>query len=87
MCWSQRVIVVSSRPAWKKISSEAKDLLSSMLRTDPTARLSASECLVHPWITGRAHTNEHLVHLADVQIAMKARLDKKLRKAAEQAKK
>ncbi len=74
------------RPSWKKISPEAKDLLSCMLRTDPTHRLSASECLLHPWITGRAHTNEHLVHLVDVQVAMKARLDRKAKKAAEHKK-
>ena len=58
-----------------------------MLQTDPTARLSASECLLHPWITGRAHTNEHLVPLADVQVAMRARLERKAKKAAEHAKK
>lgn len=73
------------RPCWKKVSGEAKDLLSHMLVVDPVQRWSASECLTHPWITGRCHTNEHLVHLEEAQLAMKARLDRKAKKAAEAA--
>lgn len=56
-----------------------------MLRVDPVHRLSASECLMHPWVTGRAHTNEHLVPLTDMIAAMQARLEKKAKKAAERA--
>jgi len=74
-----------SKPCWKKVSAEAKELLSHMLVVDPTHRWSASECLLHPWVTGRCHTNEHLVHLEDAQLAMKARLDRKAKKAAEAA--
>ena len=33
------------------VSDQAKDLISQMLCVDPTRRLSASECLKHPWIT------------------------------------
>lgn len=36
------------KPVWKKISNDAKDLVAGMLRIDPTQRLSASECLLHP---------------------------------------
>jgi serine/threonine protein kinase len=50
-------------------------------QVDPKNRLSASECLKHPWITGMAHTDKHLAHLSDVQVAMKSRMEK--RKAAD----
>ncbi len=52
-----------------------------MLRTDPTQRLSASECLTQPWINGKAHTNEHLKHLEEAQNVMKARIVKREKKA------
>ena len=48
-----------------------------MLVVDPCTRLSASECILHPWITGVAHTDEHLVHLEDAQLAMKTRMERK----------
>lgn len=35
---------------WATVSKEAKDLVSSMLKYDPKQRLSAKDCLVHPWI-------------------------------------
>lgn len=72
------------RPVWKKISAEAKDLLSKMLKTDPLQRNSASECLLHPWITGQCHRAEHLVHLEDAQRSMKARLERRAKRAAQQ---
>lgn len=62
---------------WKKISKEAKDLIQRMLVVDPAQRLSASECLMHSWITGAAHSDEHLAHLEDAQLNMKSRMDKK----------
>ena len=56
-----------------------------MLVVDPQNRLSASECLKHPWITGQAHTDEHLVHLEDAQFAMKSRMERKAKKDAQNA--
>lgn len=38
-------------PEWRKISHNAQDLLSKMLEKNYEKRLSASECLSHPWIT------------------------------------
>ncbi|XP_003388109.1 PREDICTED: MAP kinase-interacting serine/threonine-protein kinase 1-like [Amphimedon queenslandica] len=35
---------------WASISSEAKDLISSLLQRDVRKRLSADEVLAHPWI-------------------------------------
>lgn len=74
-----------AKPVWKKISKEAKDLLVKMLKVDPVQRLSASECLLHPWVTGQAHRAEHLVHLEDAQRNMKARLERRAKRAAAQA--
>eukprot|EP01031_Cornospumella_fuschlensis_P027097 gene27097-32740_t len=70
-----------TKPLWKKISNEAKDLLQKMLKTDPTQRWSATECLVHPWITGACHRAEHLNKLEDAQANMRARLERRARRA------
>jgi serine/threonine protein kinase len=37
-------------PEWDKISSAAKNFIQSILVEDPRHRLTASECLQHPWI-------------------------------------
>ena len=34
---------------WDNVSKECKDLISSMLKYDPKHRLSARECMSHPW--------------------------------------
>ncbi|NWY96138.1 CDPK3 kinase, partial [Loxia curvirostra] len=34
---------------WKKVSSEAKDLIKCCLTMDPDKRISASVALKHPW--------------------------------------
>lgn len=50
------------------ISAEARDLLAKMLNPDPVARLSATEALRHPWITGSAHVEEqHGIRLETTQ--------------------
>jgi calcium-dependent protein kinase len=36
---------------WRDISSEAKDLISRMLDTNPTTRITTQECLAHAWLT------------------------------------
>jgi serine/threonine protein kinase len=68
---------LATRPVWKKVSKEAKELVQLMLVVDPTQRLSASECLMHPWITGSAHSDQHLQHLEDAQLNMKSRMERK----------
>lgn len=68
------------KPVFQKISSEAKDLLKGMLQVDPVNRLSASECLLHPWITGKAHTDKHMQPLPEVQQHMKARIERRNRR-------
>jgi len=41
-----------SSSMWNKISLDAKDLISKLLTIDPNQRFSASEALLHPWVTG-----------------------------------
>ncbi len=41
--------------AWDDVSEEAKDLISDLLRTDPSKRLTASEALQSKWICHRMH--------------------------------
>ena len=68
------------KPAFAKVSPEAKELLAGMLCVDPTKRLSASECLLHPWITGKCHTDRHRAHLPEVQQHMAERIERRRRK-------
>jgi len=53
------------KPAFAKISSEAKELLKGMLCVDPCKRLSASECLNHTWITGNIYS-KRLIYIVVV---------------------
>lgn len=66
-----------SSSMWNKISLDAKDLISKLLTIDPNQRFSASEALLHPWVTGMSHGEQHRRHLSDAQSNMKARLEKK----------
>jgi len=52
------------------ISAEAKDLLSKLIQTNPKKRLSAMECLNHPWLQrtqdGSETINTNRLDLANV---------------------
>jgi calcium-dependent protein kinase len=43
---------------WGKVSKEAKSLISGMLKYEPKGRLSAKECLSHPWFKMNEINNE-----------------------------
>jgi calcium/calmodulin-dependent protein kinase I len=45
-------------PYWDGVSKQAKDLISKLLVVEPTQRLSATQILAHPWLTGVASTHE-----------------------------
>ncbi|KAM0033978.1 putative calcium/calmodulin-dependent protein kinase CAMK-CAMK1-DCAMKL family [Helianthus debilis subsp. tardiflorus] len=45
---------------WKKISSSAKDLISSLLNVDPQKRPTADEILKHPWVIGDSATERQI---------------------------
>ncbi len=53
-----------SSPEYRILSSEAKNILEGMLCVDPNKRLSATECLKHPWITNENFSDNHYAHLA-----------------------
>ena len=42
---------------WKNVSKEAKELITKMLEKDPANRISALDCLNHPWFAMN-HANE-----------------------------
>lgn len=42
---------------WDRVSDAAKDLLTKMLEKDPTKRISAQQCLEHPWFAMN-HAND-----------------------------
>lgn len=47
-------------PWWDDVSENAKDLVRHLLVADPQQRLTASQALRHPWVTGIAAKNSHL---------------------------
>merc|ERR1712167_246688 len=42
---------------WANISQEAKDFCWLLMQKHPKHRLSASEAIKHPWITGRSRAH------------------------------
>lgn len=40
-------------PHWDAVSPLAKDLISAMVRADPTARITAAAALAHPWFAAQ----------------------------------
>ena len=40
-------------PEFSKVSSEARDLVQKLLLADPDERLTADQCLSHPWLSGK----------------------------------
>ena len=45
---------------WESVSEEGRDLIVKMLEYDPGKRLSAQECLEHPWIVSLGKNNNKL---------------------------
>eukprot|EP00514_Thraustochytrium_sp_LLF1b_P003038 CAMPEP_0184523706 /NCGR_PEP_ID=MMETSP0198_2-20121128/9050_1 /TAXON_ID=1112570 /ORGANISM="Thraustochytrium sp., Strain LLF1b" /LENGTH=347 /DNA_ID=CAMNT_0026914801 /DNA_START=485 /DNA_END=1528 /DNA_ORIENTATION=+ len=63
-------------PAWvKNLSPSAKDLIRQLLEVNPKTRLSASEALVHPWVSGQTASPEQILsspkHLPRLRSPMK----------------
>lgn len=46
----------NSFPSFMKVSDDAKDLITRLLRKDPVDRLSATEALAHPWFSTATET-------------------------------
>eukprot|EP00771_Trimastix_marina_P004004 gnl/Trimastix_PCT/730.p1 GENE.gnl/Trimastix_PCT/730~~gnl/Trimastix_PCT/730.p1 ORF type:complete len:348 (+),score=75.38 gnl/Trimastix_PCT/730:7-1050(+) len=69
-------------PYWDGISREAKDLISRLLVVSPTERLTAEQCLAHPWFTTAAKPSEPL---SMAQANLKRQLARRRFKAAARA--
>ena len=39
-------------PTWENVSEEAKDVIRKLLVADPSKRMTPTEFLNHPWVTG-----------------------------------
>jgi serine/threonine protein kinase len=58
-------VVLRLPPAlWGNVSVEAKDLIRSLMNTNPNARLTASSVLMHPWLGSYRATQEELSRVA-----------------------
>jgi len=51
---------VFTEPWWTDVSLNAKDLISRLLITDPSKRLTAKQALNHPWVKGEGAKNHSL---------------------------
>jgi serine/threonine protein kinase len=60
------------------------DLIKKILCVDVVERLSAAECLHHPWITDTANNDAHMRPLDTMQHTMRARAEKRKPKEAQQ---
>jgi len=80
-------------PEWDDIEPQAKDLISGLLQTEPSDRMSAADVLEHPWITstakasdlsavpaelGRADSKYNLIRKAALGVVAGGRLEKAL---------
>lgn len=53
---------------WSGVSAAAKDLISQLLRVDPTKRATAAAVLSHPWILGAVSSVELSFTLAQMRL-------------------
>jgi calcium-dependent protein kinase len=47
-------------PEWGPVSEDAKRFIESLIRLEPSQRLTPEQALAHPWITSRGGVAEHL---------------------------
>lgn len=53
---------------WNNISASAKDLVTKMLNKDASQRISAQQCLEHPWFVQVATEGHHLINEDKLQV-------------------
>jgi len=64
-------------PAWKLVTSDAKDLVVKLLTVDPSKRLTATEATKHKWIVAKDRKTTPLV---DAHTHLTYRQQEKLKK-------
>lgn len=75
-----QVYLLSNILAWDKISTDAKDLIKSML-CDVKNRLTASEVLNHTWVKNKAPNSENFLTELNVETLKNYKNNNKLKKA------
>ena len=51
-----------TKPIWKEISAEAKDLLSKLLEKDPKERIDLQSAMDHAWFDAIRHDSKYILH-------------------------
>lgn len=69
-----------SKETYKLLSNECKKTISAMLIVDPEYRVSASECLLLPWITGKVSYDLTNHALNEAQQVIRHRLESREKK-------
>ncbi|KAK6589771.1 calmodulin-domain kinase 1 [Cryptosporidium xiaoi] len=73
-------------PQWRSVSDDAKDLIRKMLTFHPSMRISATQCLEHPWIQKYSSEITTIKDLPSLESAMtnirQFQAEKKLAQAA-----
>lgn len=73
-------------PQWRSISDDAKDLIRKMLTFHPSLRITATQCLEHPWIQKYSTETPTITDLPSLESAMtnirQFQAEKKLAQAA-----
>ncbi|KAK9173398.1 hypothetical protein cmbei_300920 [Cryptosporidium meleagridis] len=73
-------------PQWRTISDDAKDLIRKMLTFHPSLRITATQCLEHPWIQKYSSVTPTISDLPSLESAMtnirQFQAEKKLAQAA-----
>ncbi len=59
-----KIVVKLSPSLWGSVSTEAKDLIRSLMNTNPAARLTMGSTLMHPWLKQYRATQEELSRVA-----------------------
>lgn len=61
---SGKIVVKLSPALWDRVSAEAKDLIRGLMNTNPNARLTAANALMHPWLGALRMTQQQLAATA-----------------------
>ena len=62
---SGKILVKLSPHLWSHISSDAKELISGLMNTNPAARMTIAKVLVHPWLGEYRCSTKELADIAN----------------------
>jgi serine/threonine protein kinase len=61
---NEKVVVKLAPALWNNVSNEAKDLIRSLMNTNPNARLTMHGVLKHPWLGNYRASDQELARIA-----------------------